>query len=444
MASSLSAYTVMTRDQAGDVWLINNLLGRTFHLEGELWDALAQDVKSNPEVIHLAKTLLEEGFLDQGEGLEEEIYRSYVADAANNSTYCFGFLLDQLTREEIEKTASFACQYLGQADKLHDKMFIHAWLTTPEANSRLGAMVEAVNSFPTPREGKYFSFRTNGLLIPTDEDLACYEALGAQRGTLSIVFDLSQEAVMQAGGADAYCSGLVEQQALYHSVGFIPQYLFRLQAETVDFMIEEFYKTLCFSGIYPRDLNVVYSKGSCSSQLSTCELYRPDFSTYCAKAKYIAASPTHQIINPLSKGMPDKLRALLRDGKEMPDAVHCPFSYNSVIFGHAGYITSCPVVQERIIKEGIDHYKNLVWGELSTGEIDSRRLISWSRRNPFSVPACSKCSVSPFCASGCHLTAYEMNNYNLLSPSCPPIDDILQIEISIAKERCNDNRYSSS
>lgn len=428
----VSPYTLKHQDSKGGVWLTNVLHGQWLYLLEDEWRTIIDKGIETKTRKLLLERLIDACIIEADKFIDEKFYSAIIKTILHNKVYRFGFLLDYLQSNEINLTPLYAKNYLNTVSDHPEKIFIHSWFFTDNGRKRLKNFTDAIAQFPIDNCDLYVALCTDGSQS-LEEELTSIAKLKKYMRSGIVVFVLTKEAAMAAGGSSKYCMRIFEQQGQLYNLGFFPHFLFRCTPETFHFMQGELFETLCFSGIYPRNLYFSFSNKFEHILELTCELYYWNWDLYRKIGKFLALSPKHQVFEPMSRGIADKLRALFRDNTEIPIAQYCPFGHHSLIFGIQGTVTSCPVSQKNLItSNSLSPELNI--GNLLTGELNYETQKKWDTRSPITINKCNKCCIAPICGSGCPLAALE-DFEDLYQPSCPPAATVLRQEIEVANER---------
>lgn len=409
-------FTIAHSQADGALWIINTLGGPARRLEVATVQRL-QESPDSPDRVRLLGDLREDRLL--GDTAVERAFFEGLAAARPAPPHRVGFWLDAFPVGQAEAAVEHA---LGAAP-IGAELMLYLWYFASHGIETLPEVLRAWAERADRVEGLRLALHTDGAEPVCNETVASLERLPYQAGGSIVVFSITEEAVRSTGGARAYCAQLFDEHARYFNLGLAPYFVFRCTRHSLEFLLGEVFEAFCFSGLYPRNLYVVPIRSN-EGSATACDLYDWDWELYRRLALRLREDPRLGVFEPLGAGLPDKLRALLRDGQEAPTVQACPFGAGGVFFGERGQYGPCPVAAGRRRPPAASRAGAL--GERADTEFDPR---AWSGRSTATVPGCRTCRVAPLCGSGCPLEAVERLGTLTASP-CPPVLDILETELA--------------
>lgn len=446
----VSAYSLVIPDPDGGMWAVNTLHGTVRRVSEEDRALLRDGGRGGDDAATRHRALIDEliaaHIVECEPGADRALYDALLqaarAPGKEKAALRLGFMLDHMTADDIDAAGDFIS--VGLADELAAtaKQFVYGWHFTDAERDRLGDFARLVSRLPLPdggREKRHFVLHTDGRAALSDDALGALEALDLPRSSGLVVFMLNRRAAQALGGAEAYAERIFEQQARLFSLGLMPNFVLRCTADSIDFMLDEMFEALCFSGVYPRSITATLSKSDAAPDLG-CELSGWDWTLYRGKGAALAASDDLALIEPLGRGLADQLRALLRVGEETPVTRQCPFGRRSFLFGADGAIAPCPVMLARAGGDEIGDAKRAAmvdFGNARAGRLDRATIEEWAGRGPESIAACGDCAVAPICGGGCPLDALERQG-RLDAAPCPPVEDVITQEARAARRPASD------
>jgi radical SAM protein with 4Fe4S-binding SPASM domain len=422
---TVSPYTIIKKTDHKNVWLVNTLYGKRERLTMKEWDSLISlNGKKNISrslIDRLSQSRIISNTADQEKDIYNKIAESFVSKVRR-----FGFLLDQLEERDLTNIPPFVKS--NDLCNGPDTVYYYGWFNSSVGLGNMGLMASAIKNISNNNKGS-LALLTNGTQVLTDTDLFSLEKIELQKNSNTIVFYLTQEAAYRAGGLKKYIENIVTIQKQINFLGFTPVFIFLCTKDSTEFLLSQLFYSLCFSGIYPRNFHVSFSDYPDINEV-ICELHNWNWKIYDDNAFEIFTSPTLRVFDPLSRGLADKLRGVLRDNKGSPVVYLCPFAYQSFIFGKDGNISCCPIVFT-MNKNNKPDNDFLFSGNVNSGTWLPDNIDKWESRNHLSMPKCASCRYAPLCGCGCPMDAFVQDGDIMTSP-CPPYEAILTAETKMA------------
>lgn len=437
----VSAYSLVMPAADGGMWTVNTLHGTARWVSEDEHVLLRGGARDGGPDRRRYQTLIEDlvanHIVETDPGSDRALYDALLqaarAPEKDRTALRLGFMLDHMTTDDFDAAADFVNRALGEEISNTAKQFIYGWHFTEAGRDRLRDFATLAARLPSPAGGpskRHLLLHTDGRAPLTDEAMAALESLDLPRSSCLVVFMLNQQAAEALGGSDAYAQRIFEQQSQLFALGFMPNFVLRCTADSIDFMLDEMFEALCFSGVYPRSITAALSKSDAVSELG-CELAGWDWSLYENQGTSLAASEDLALLEPLGRGLADQLRSLLRVGDEVPITRQCPFARRSFLFGAQGAIAPCPVMLARA-GNGEAATPAVSFGTTADDRHDRKTVDRWSARGPETIAKCGDCAVAPICGSGCPLEAIDRHG-SMDNAPCPPIDTILDQESRAAR-----------
>lgn len=362
---------------------------------------------------------------------EAELFREACTEVRSADAIAaslrLGFVVDRLSDDEAAEAVADACDRLAHSTA--ERIFVHFWVGDADAWDKAGSIARTLS---TAGEG-----RISGVSLTLDPSLpitpaaeaATLELAGLAPRGRQVVFRLGPDALARAGDPDLLARMTFAWQGVLFRQRFSPSFVLAVTPSTLEAIGGSVFEALCFSGVYPRNVFVVFAADG-AQNAGLCEVYDTNWDAHGALAPALLSRPTHRLVEPLALGLADVIRGFILSDKRWMRTSGCPFPRQGVVYAD-GFAARCPVAAVKAAGSALPPSMAAGVPKFSRGQGSGQVWPDeWSGRGPQSVPQCKTCRVAPLCGSGCAVRAYETHGH-LMAPDCPPIGRVLTAEGAI-------------